>query len=196
MSSSREKHQKALKYTLLIAILLAIPMGYLIYLYSNDHVVSTEGMGRVEDYQYYFDNQQGGITTKDSERFIFLIGLLKDNCEKKNCEKEMMQLNNMKAWAEKALTERVGDIGNPPGIKYILMSSSSLKVDKSWGVITPSKDQDYLVPKNHENSEVPAYVLIDDYGFYRAYLPLSAEDSDDKVKKELTKMISNQFLQY
>ena len=105
-------------------------------------------------------------------------------------------LNQLKTWAENELTEKVGDIGNPPGVKYILMTDSSIDVDDSWDVIKVEKGSEYLVPENRKDSPYPAIVLVDDYGFYRAYLPLSQKDSLKIAQKELAKMISNQFLQY
>ena len=74
MSTQAKKHKKAMIVTSIVAAILAVPVLYLLHLYENDLKISTEGMGRVEDYAYYYDNKTGGITTKDSERFIFLNG--------------------------------------------------------------------------------------------------------------------------
>ena len=195
MTSQAKKHKKAITVTSIVAAILAVPVLYLFHLYENDPNISTEGMGRVGEYAYYYDNKTGGITTKDSERFIFLMGIIKKSDNK--VEESIAKLSELKTWAENQLTEKVGDIGNPPGLKYILMTDAELpEVDTSWGVIKLAAGQEFLLPQNKVDAESPAIVLVDDHGFYRAYLPLAEDTSIDAAKKELTKMISNQFLQY
>jgi hypothetical protein len=197
MSTQTKKHKKAILVTAFVAAILAVPVLYLLHLYENDSKISTEGMGLVGDYAYYFDNQTGGITTKDSDRFIFLMGVFKSSDSKEDIEASLVKLDSLKKWSEDQLTEKVGDIGNPPGLKYILMTDTDLpQVDKSWGVIKISESQKFLLPANKKDDKSPAIVLVDDHGYYRGYLPLSDESSLDTAKKELTKMISNQFLQY
>ena len=198
MSTQAKKHKKAIIVTSIVAAILAIPVLYLLHLYENDLKISTEGMGRVEDYAYYYDNKTGGITTKDSERFIFLMGVFKSSDSEDKIEKSLEKLNSLKKWAEDQLTEKVGDIGNPPGLKYLLMTDTELPaaVDESWGVIKVGEGQSFLIPDNKKDAESPAIVLVDDHGYYRAYLPISDDSSLEASKKELTKMIWNQFLQY
>ena len=68
------------------------------------------------------------------------------------------------------------------------------EVDTSWGVIKLAAGQEFLLPQNKVYAESPAIVLVDDHGFYRAYLPLAEDTSIDAAKKASPKMISNQFL--
>ena len=139
-------------------------------------------MGRVGEYAYYYDNKTGGITTKDSERFIFLMGIIKKSDNK--VEESIAKLSELKTWAENQLTEKVGDIGNPPGLKYILMTDAELpEVDTSWGVIKLAAGQEFLLPQNKVDAESPAIVLVDDHGFYRAYLPPSRRHFYRRCKK-------------
>ena len=79
------------------------------------------------------------------------MGVLKDSCEKSSCAEDLAMLNQLKTWAENELTEKVGDIGNPPGVKYILMTDSSIDVDDSWDVIKVEKGSEYLVPENRKD---------------------------------------------
>ena len=170
MTSQAKKHKKAITVTSIVAAILAVPVLYLFHLYENDPNISTEGMGRVGEYAYYYDNKTGGITTKDSERFIFLMGIIKKSDNK--VEESIAKLSELKTWAENQLTEKVGDIGNPPGLKYILMTDAELpEVDTSWGVIKLAAGQEFLLPQNKVDAESPAIVLVDDHGFYRLIFP-------------------------
>ena len=200
---SKSKHRKALKATVLVALVSMIPISILMYFHLTKHDIDLENFGVVPDFAYTFANHPGGITHHDTERYPILVAVLKDTCSVQNsqtsCDQALASMRHLKAWVEKHIQKKLPNVVNPPPLQLIVMTEGAgldPKTIEGWQAIEVPKGGPYLVPEVRSNAAYPAYVVIDDSSFYRAYLPMAEQESTEKLKSVINQVVSNQHLMH
>ena len=57
-------------------------------------------------------------------------------------------------------------------------------LDEAWNLALLSDDEAYLVPENKREANYPAFVLIDDTGYFRGYVDIDDPQLQLKQKKK------------
>lgn len=200
---SKSKHRKAIKATVIVAFLSMIPISILMYFHLTRHTIDLENFGAVPDFAYTFSNQPGGITHHDTERYPIVIAVLKNTCSaqasESACEKAVASMNQLKLWVEERIHKKLPNVVNPPPLQLIAMTEGpgldATKVE-GWRIIEVAEGGSYLVPEVRKNAAHPAYVVVDDSGFYRAYLPMAELENLEKLESVINQVVSNQHLMH
>lgn len=199
----KSKHHKAIKATAIVALISMIPVSILMYFHLTRHEIDLENFGVVPDFAYTFTNQPGGITNYDTERYPIVIAILKDTCtvesSKSSCEKALASMKQVQAWVQESIHKKLPNVVNPPKLKLLVMSEGSglnLESFEGWHVIEVTGKNEYLVPEVRRDSAYPAFVVVDDSSFYRAYLPMTESETMEKLKSVINQVVSNQHLMH
>lgn len=200
---SKSKHRKAIKATAIVALLSMMPISILMYFHLTRHTIDLENFGSVPDFAYTFSNQPGGITHHDTERYPIVIAVLKDACSaqksESTCEKALASMNQLKSWVKERIQKKLPNVVNPPPLQLIAMTEGpGLDPSKipGWRIVEVGEKDSYLVPDVRKNAAHPAYVVVDDSGFYRAYLPMAELENLGKLESVINQVVSNQHLMH
>lgn len=200
----QQRTKKALMVSSLIGLISAIPLFYLAYLYKTQVEVDVEGMGVVPDFAYTFMNNPIGITHHDTEQYPMVVAILKDACDQEeeqqvseSCELMLSQMRTVEEWMTQHITVGQPHVANPRKLRLIAMAEGRLpEVSDNWSLAQIRPGQPYLVPENRKDAEYPAFVLIDDASFFRGYIPSSSPNALEKVRREVTRIVSHQYLMH
>ncbi len=188
------RHKRALRATLIVALVCAGPMWFF-YRESRKSVVpDVKRFGMVPDFVLNFVNQPVGLTSFDTQKHITLVAVLKDSCAQ-DCPETVKFLQQLKTWADAELRLHSAKITQPQPIRFVIQTQGATEtLPQDWSIASMADDDVYLVPEPKKDAPVPAVVLIDDSGFYRAYQPLAEAGAETLLKQELTRMITQQYL--
>ncbi|MFW7377606.1 MAG: hypothetical protein ACOH5I_02205 [Oligoflexus sp.] len=200
-----QKRKKALKVAGFTGFIVALPLFYLAYLYATNLKVDVTGMGIVPEFAYTFVNDPVGITQYDTEQYPMVVAILKDSCDVKNegdafssaCQRMLEQMRNFEEWSAKHIEIGQRFVANPRKLRLIAMLEGQLPpISDRWSVAQLEEGMPYLVPENRRDAEVPAFVLIDDSSFFRGYILSSHERAEEKLMRELSRIVSHQYLMH
>lgn len=198
----KHKHKKALKAAALVSGIFLLPLLYIAYLYHNNARLDTLGMGVVPDFAYTFVNDPIGITHFDTEIHPLLIFVLKDACQAgpdgamtPSCRETLSLMEDIKVWVSQHIKVPQRNVSNPRPVRLVAMLEGPYDmIPAGWNIVAMSEGMSYLVPGNRKTAEYPAAVLVDDSSFFRGYVPSSHPEAFDKVTRELSRIVSNQYL--
>jgi hypothetical protein len=199
------KHRKAAKVAAIVGGIGLIPLLVLAYFYSTNIEVDADGLGVVPDFAYTFTNHSVGITHYDTERYPLVVAVLKDVCQPEmeakapvvSCEQAMSQLREIQDWVESHIKVQLVNVKNPHPLRLVAMSQGVVDaVPEGWNRVALQSGQRDLVPESRQQADYPAIVLIDDSSFFRAYVPFDDPRFFAKVTRELTRIVSHQYLMH
>ncbi len=188
------RHKRAMKRTFLVFIACSYPLWFF-YKYSRGNVdPERDGFGVVPQFTLTYANQAGGFTHYQTQRTLTVVAIVRDSCPQ-NCPETVAYLREFKTWADAELRLHATKMSQPKPIRFVIQTTGQLEgLPQDWAIVAMENDDPYLAPTNRQNAAVPAIVLIDDNGFYRAYQPLKEPTTDSILRRELSRMISQQFL--
>lgn len=186
------RHKRAIRITLITAVLALIPVAYLGYLYSKDLTGEFGDLGSVPEFFFNFENRSGGFTHFDTHRQVTVAAILGTSCAT-DCSAQSSAMNGLHMWVQENLTEQNHDIPTPLPIRFVAMGEALPKdLPQGWdGVLVEDKKQ-YLAPSAPVDQ--PSFVVIDDAGRYRAQLVMDEPLTQEKLHRLLGKINSHQFL--
>lgn len=196
-----ERHKRALKRTLIVFALCAFPLWFFLRHQLQAVEPDTQGFGRIPKFTLTFANQPAGFTHFDTKEQLTVVAVLKDSCTSKNhgdasCTETMQFLKKLKTWADEELRiHGTPKVAMPLPLRFVIQTTEAIdSLPQDWAIVQMEDPTDpYLVPATKQDAPVPALVLIDDSGFYRAYEPIRPE-AMDIVQRELSRMSSHQYL--
>lgn len=189
------RHKRALRITLITAILMLMPIGYLAYLYHDDLTGEFGDLGAVPEFYLNFENRSGGFTHFDTQRQITVAAILGTSCAT-DCVAQITAMSHLWQWAQDNLTEKYHDVPTPLPIRFVAMGESLPQaLPKGWDGVLVQDAKQYLVPPTVRGSaSSPSFVVIDDVGRYRAQLAMEDVLTQEKMQRLLTKINTHQFL--
>lgn len=195
------RHKKATRVVVILAILFAAPYLYFAKLLKNHVSLDVEGMGRVGEFAYGFVNDPVGITHQDTKQYPLLVAILKDTCQESSdtCQRMLEQMNLLESWLSEKILVDQQYISTPRKLRLVAMvaeNSAPQDLSDTWKLSLLSEGESYLVPENRKQAKYPAFVLIDDTGYYRGYVDLDDELLQEKLRKEISKIVTDQYLKH
>ncbi|NRA64066.1 MAG: hypothetical protein HRU19_06250 [Pseudobacteriovorax sp.] len=188
------RHKKALQRTTLVFILCAIPIGYLAYQYKNRIDLNIEEFGVVPDFQLLFSNNPVGMNHNDTAKHLTIVAAVGNACDT-GCPEFVAQMGEVQSYFERELSPKKDDKYAPRSARFIVQGTADDSVfPKGWDVALMMDDSPYLIPDVKKNEALPAFVLIDDGSFYRGFITPDTPNGMEKLKRELVRMTSNQYL--
>ncbi len=192
------RHKRALSRTLIVFALCAFPLWFFIKHQLKAVEPEIEGFGHIPEFTLTFANQPAGFTHFDTREQLTVVAVLKDQCPT-GCPETVKFLNELKTWADAELKlHKTAKIPMPRPIRFVIQTEGPIEnLPQDWSIVLMEKaaDDPYLVPDLKKDGEVPALVLIDDGGFYRAYEKIVPE-SKEILEQEMSRMISTQYLMH
>jgi|GEM_PF-5875895 hypothetical protein len=189
------RHKRALIRTGLIFAVCAYPLWFFLKQQTANLEAEIDGFGIVPEFTLNFANQAIGMTHYDTHKHLTVVAVLKESCPE-SCPETQQFLAQFKAWADDELRMKTEKkVSQPNPIRFVIQTATAFEhLPQDWSIVAMESGDPYLVPERKAQAEVPAIVLIDDAGFYRAYAPLSDPQSPAILKRELSRMISEQYL--
>ncbi len=186
------KHKKAIRVTVITALIMLLPLGYLGYLYKRDLTGEFGDMGTVPEFYLNFENRSGGFTHFDTQRQITVAAILGQSCAT-DCQAQTSAMADLYRWVQENLTEKYHDVPTPLPIRFVTMAEAlPAAAPEGWDTVHVQDPRQYLVPG--EAMAAPSFVVIDDAGRYRAQLDMTEPMTREKMHRLLTKINSHQFL--
>lgn len=191
-----KRHKRALFRTSLILLACAYPLWFFYKHQSANVEPNIDGFGVVPEFTLTFANRPGGFTHYQTLNQLSVVAILGDACET-SCPETVAYLKSFKEWADAELRIHSKKTNQPQEIRFVIQTEGALEgLPSDWGVVAMEEGDPYLRPLNRANAPLPAVVLIDDSGFYRAFETLSQPQTDGILRRELSRMISQQYLQH
>lgn len=186
------KHKKAIRVTIIVALLMLLPLGYLGYLYKQDLTGEFGDLGSVPEFYLNFANRSGGFTHFDTQRQITVAAILGQACTI-DCKNQTEAMADLYRWVQENLTEKHHDVPTPLPIRFVTMAEAlPTEIPEGWDAVHVEDIKQYLMPE--ETLAAPSFVVIDDAGRYRAQLNMTEPLTQEKMHRLLTKINSHQFL--
>lgn len=188
------RHKRALFRTALVLLASAYPLWFF-YQHQRANVEpDITDFGAVPEFTLTFANQAGGFTHYQTLNQISVVAIVKDSCAA-SCPETVRYLQQFKEWADGELRLKTQKMSQPPAIRFVIQTAGAIDaLPQDWSIVAMESGDPYLAPLNRANAPVPALVLIDDNGFYRAYESIDRPETDQILRRELSRMISQQFL--
>lgn len=186
------RHKRAIRITLIAAVFMLMPVGYLAYLYNDDITGEFGNLGSVPEFYINFENRSGGFTHFDTQRQITVAAILGTACAA-DCTAQTTAMTRLWQWTQDNLTEQYHDVPTPMPIRFVAMGESLPEaLPQGWDAVLVQDAKQYLVPANPLSR--PSFVVIDDAGRYRAQLGMEDDLMQEKMQRLLTKINTHQFL--
>lgn len=190
-----QRHKRALRRTLVVFGLCLFPLWFFIKHQIQDVEPEIQGFGRIPKFTLTFANQPAGFTHFDTKDQLTVVAVVKDSCPQ-SCPETVKFLSELKSWADNELRLR-GEpkVKMPMPIRFVIQTAGPIEpLPQDWAIVAMEDPADpYLVPEKKQDAAVPAVVLIDDGGYFRAYENLKPE-ANEILRRELSRMISQQYL--
>ena len=189
------RKKRAWKAVLIVGLFSMLPIAVLAYFYRTNITLDVENFGVVPDFAYTFTNDPVGITHYDTERYPMVVAVLGDACNL-SCPAVSEYLKKLRNYVDTELDFPTSyKIRFPMRLRLIAMAREEPQVElDGWDIAVLTENQPYLVPDVKRTAEKPAIVLIDDASYFRAYVPLAQENGFEAIKRELTRIVSQQSL--
>jgi hypothetical protein len=194
----QNNRKRALRVTLLVAFIAAIPLSYFAYLSFTTPALEVKNLGVVPQFSLHFSNNPIGMTHFDTERHPTVIAIVRDLCET-GCESFARKMVDLEHWVEKHIKQDLPNVKDPSKIRLIAMGEGPeflRQMPAGWDLATAGDQQPYLIPPSFTDDKSPAFVVIDDSSFFRAYLPEQEDRLMDNLKVLITRITSHQYLMH
>ena len=194
----QRQKKKAMERTLLVAIILSLPLGYLMYLHSKRPDINP-GINEYTLKPFFFMTDAGqGISFNDFRNKISLLAIVPEFTTHSKASMIEDQLAKIEKWAVDELKIQE-DLQQ--SVNLFLLSTPELKVSEKWNHLIVNPESDFNIEvqpflRTHEFIEDFKIILVDSNLSVKAeYSPKSPYSWED-VKKVWSKMIFNHFLDH
>lgn len=194
----QKKQKRALQATILVALFAALPLVYFAYLTFTTPALEVRSLGVVPEFALSFSNNPVGMTHYDAERHPTVVAIVGDQCER-GCGEMSQYLSTLASWVNESIRKDLPNVKDPSKIRLIAMGEGSQfesSMPPEWDLVNVNNGGEYLLPPAWSGNHSPAFVVIDDSGFYRAYLPLSEPRLLENLKVLITRITSHQYLMH
>lgn len=192
MKKSRVKI--ALKRVMMVSIFCIPPLLYLAYQYQKNIVLDVTRFGIVPEFAMMFQNSSLGMTHHDTTQHVTVVVVAKDSCAQ-GCDQLVQEMQSIKGYFQEELEGKDKDPNTPRKARFVVQASAGHEFfPDDWDLAYMSEGVPYLVPEVRKDGPWPAFVIIDDASYFRGFVPLSDPDLQKKLRVELTRIVSNQYL--
>lgn len=191
------KHRKASLTAVSVLIVCCLPIYYLAGLHKNNVELDVSGFGQVPaEFALMFRNNQIGMTRSDTLVHHTVIVVAERGC-KGSCKRLFDEMNTLKDFYNLNLKGDLSDPNTPTPARFIIQSAETWeRIPEGWDLAVMASNTPYLIPERAQQISEPAFVLVDDNGYYRGVVSLNDSNLQEKLQTELKRMVSEKFLMH
>lgn len=186
-----ERRQRALRITLLVAFLLALPAAFALYWTWKLPELTEDVAWSVPAFVL---NDESGIpvTRYDLETHVTILTSFGDRCER-GCDQELRAAREAAAWIQKRLV--YGDENETSPVKLLAVGTSLPELPENWRKVRDNDPEAAraFTPPRHDPRE-PALVVIDQDGMVRFRRPLASPGLMSDLKPFLSRLVMHHYM--